>query len=111
MAPVTALEKVLRQANGGFTRDALGLVEMSEVSAAQALALRDAFDLDDAALSPDGGALARGHPLGAASAVSVVRLLRQWRAPAKPAATLRRRHAGRHRRARCGGPVREPLVS
>jgi len=25
-------------------------------------------------LSPDGGALARGHPLGAASAVSVVRL-------------------------------------
>jgi acetyl-CoA C-acetyltransferase len=74
MAPVTALEKVLRQANGGFTRAALGLVEMSEVSAAQALALRDAFDLDDDALSPDGGALARGHPLGAASAVSVVRL-------------------------------------
>ena len=71
-APVTALEKVL-QANGGFSRKHLDLVEMSETSAAQALALSDAFDLDDE-LSPDGGALARGHPLGAASAVSVVRL-------------------------------------
>jgi acetyl-CoA C-acetyltransferase len=71
-APVTALEKLL-QVNGGFSRKQLDLVEMSETSAAQALALRDAFDLDDQ-LSPDGGALARGHPLGAASAVSVVRL-------------------------------------
>ena len=32
--------------NGGFSRKHLGLVEMSETSAAQALALRDAFDLD-----------------------------------------------------------------
>ena len=39
-----------------------------------ALALRDAVDLGEDELSPDGGALARGHPLGAASAVSVVRL-------------------------------------
>jgi acetyl-CoA C-acetyltransferase len=74
LAPVTALKKLLAHANSGFTREQLGLVEMSEVSAAQALALRDAFDLDEEELSPDGGALARGHPLGAASAVSVVRL-------------------------------------
>jgi acetyl-CoA C-acetyltransferase len=93
MAPVTALERVLRQANSGFTRDALSLVEMSEVSAAQALALRDAFDLDEEMLSPDGGALARGHPLGAASAVSVVRLFtrmartRQGRRPRYGAVT------------------------
>jgi len=72
-APVAALEKLLQHVNGGFSRKHLGLVEMSETSAAQALALRDAFDLDDE-LSPDGGALARGHPLAASSAVSVVRL-------------------------------------
>jgi acetyl-CoA C-acetyltransferase len=71
-APVTALEKLL-QVNGGFSRKHLELIEMSETSAAQALALRDAFDLDDE-LNPDGGALTRGHSLGAASAVSVVRL-------------------------------------
>jgi acetyl-CoA C-acetyltransferase len=74
LAPVTALKKLLQQVNGGFDRDGLGLVEMSEISAAQALALRDALDLGEDELSPDGGALARGHPLGAASAVSVVRL-------------------------------------
>lgn len=85
-APVAALEKLL-QANGGFSRDRLGLVEMSETSAAQALALSDAFDLGEGELSPDGGALARGYPLGAASAVSVVRLftgmarVRQGRRP------------------------------
>jgi acetyl-CoA C-acetyltransferase len=72
-APVTALERVLR-VNGSFSRDKLGLVEVSETSAAQALALLDAFDLGEQELSPDGGALARGHALGAASAVSVVRL-------------------------------------
>ncbi len=72
-APVAALEKLLQHVNGGFSRKHLGLVEMSETSAAQALALRDAFDLEDE-LSPDGGALARGHPLAASSAVSVVRL-------------------------------------
>ena len=64
----------LMRSNGGFARDKLELVETSETSAAQALALRDAFDLGEHVLSPDGGALARGHALGAASAVSVVRL-------------------------------------
>jgi acetyl-CoA C-acetyltransferase len=80
-APVVALEKLLRT-NSGFTREQLALVEMSETSAAQALAVRDAFGLDEDELSPDGGALVRGYPLGAASAVSVVRLFtRLVRAP------------------------------
>jgi acetyl-CoA C-acetyltransferase len=80
-APVVALEKLLRT-NSGFTRDQLALVEMSETSAAQALAVRDAFGLDEHELSPDGGALVRGYPLGAASAVSLVRLFtRLVRAP------------------------------
>jgi acetyl-CoA C-acetyltransferase len=74
LAPVSALERVIAKANGAFSREQLGLVEMSETSAAQALALRHAFDLGANALNPDGGALARGHPLGAASAVSLVRL-------------------------------------
>ena len=71
-APVAALEKLMRT-NSGFSRDQLALVEMSETSAAQALAVRDAFGLEEDELSPDGGALVRGYPLGAASAVSVVR--------------------------------------
>ena len=47
---------------------------MSEASAAQVIALGRALDLDEDALNVDGGAVARGYPLGAASAVSVVRL-------------------------------------
>ena len=81
-APVDALEKLLRS-NSGFSRDKLALVEMSETSAAQALAVSDAFDLGEAELNVDGGALARGFPLGAAGAVSVVRLFtRLVRSPA-----------------------------
>src|SRR5262249_53097777 len=81
-APVAALEKLL---NGSDIRKELGLVEVSEASAAQALALRTAFTPDEAELNPDGGAAARGYPLGAASAVSLVRLFtRLVRAKVRP---------------------------
>ena len=70
-APVVALVKLL-QSYANCKALKLDLVEMSETSAAQALALSDVLEGD--ILSPDGGALARGHPLGAASAVSLVRL-------------------------------------
>ena len=95
--------------NSGFTRDQLALVEMSETSAAQALAVRDAFDLDEDELSPDGGALVRGYPLGAAGAVSVVRLFTRLMRRRAPQAALRRRHPGRHRRPRRGRAVRGGL--
>jgi acetyl-CoA C-acetyltransferase len=87
-APVAALEKLLKAANGSGRSD-LGLVEMAEASAAQALALRHAFALEDGAMNPDGGAVARGYPLGAASAVSVVRLFtRLVRAAVRPGLPL-----------------------
>jgi acetyl-CoA C-acetyltransferase len=83
-APVAALEKLLKASNGSLA-GRLGLVEVSEASAAQALALRNTFELDDGELNPDGGAIARGYPLGASSAVSVVRLFtRLVRAAIRP---------------------------
>ena len=88
VAPVAALEKLLRQANGGFSREQLGpgrdVRDLRRAGAGAARCLRSRRD----ELSPDGGALARGHPLGAASAVSVVRLFTAWRGPARPAATF-----------------------
>jgi acetyl-CoA C-acetyltransferase len=50
------------------------LIEMSESSAAQAIALSERLELDIDRINPDGGALVRGHPFGAAGAVLVVRL-------------------------------------
>ena len=83
-APVAALEKLLKASNGSLG-GRLGLVEVSEASAAQALALRNTFELDDGELNPDGGAIVRGYPLGASSAVSVVRLFtRLVRAAVRP---------------------------
>jgi acetyl-CoA C-acetyltransferase len=72
-APILAMQKLYKRLNG-FDRSAIGVVEMSENSAAQAIALLDALDLEEGALNPGGGAVVRGHPLGASGAVLVVRL-------------------------------------
>jgi acetyl-CoA C-acetyltransferase len=75
-AATTAIGAMRRLAAraGALDLSALDLVEMSERSAVEAIALRDTLGLAEDALNPDGGAIARGHPLGAASAVLVTRL-------------------------------------
>ncbi|MEU6696469.1 thiolase family protein [Pseudonocardia sp. NPDC046786] len=50
------------------------VVEFTEAFAGQVLACLDAGGLDERTVSPDGGALALGHPWGASGAVLVVRL-------------------------------------
>ncbi|MDX2287640.1 MAG: thiolase family protein [Hyphomicrobiaceae bacterium] len=73
LAPMAAVEKLYARANGFNTKD-LGVVELGESSAAQAIAFAQHFGIDPSLISPDGGEIARGHPLGAAGAVLVVRL-------------------------------------
>jgi acetyl-CoA C-acetyltransferase len=72
-APIEAMRKLYSRLNG-FKREDIGVFELSESSAAQEIALAELLDLDPAKINPDGGAIARGHPLGAAGAVLVVRL-------------------------------------
>ncbi|WP_028932796.1 thiolase family protein [Pseudonocardia spinosispora] len=50
------------------------IVEFNEAFAGQTLACLDAAGIDEHAVSPDGGAIALGHPWGASGAVLVVRL-------------------------------------
>jgi acetyl-CoA C-acetyltransferase len=50
------------------------VVEFTEAFAGQALACLDAVGIDERTVSPDGGAIALGHPWGASGAVLVVRL-------------------------------------
>ncbi len=71
-APILALQKVLRP--NGAAKPMPQVIEMSEASAAQALALTQALDLTDDAINPSGGAVVSGYPLGAAGAIGVVRL-------------------------------------
>lgn len=54
--------------------DAPDAVEFTEAFAGQVLACLDAAGLDEDRVSPDGGAIALGHPWGASGAVLVVRL-------------------------------------
>ena len=70
---IAALRR-LAERSPAFAQAAVPLIEMSESSATEAIALTKALGIADDALNPDGGAIARGHPLGAASAVLVVRL-------------------------------------
>ena len=72
-APIAAVQKLYGRLNG-FDRSGISVFEMSEASAVQAIALGRQLGLDEARINPDGGAVVRGHPLGASGAVLVTRL-------------------------------------
>lgn len=72
-APIAAIQKLYGRLNG-LDRTAISAFELSEASAVQAIALCRQLGLDDAIVNPDGGAVVRGHPLGASGAVLVARL-------------------------------------
>ncbi len=72
-APMEAMKKLYDRLNGFNPKD-IGVVELSETSAAQAIAFAAELGIDDDVLNPDGGAVVRGHPFAAAGAVLVVRL-------------------------------------
>ncbi|MDX2259171.1 MAG: thiolase family protein [Hyphomicrobiaceae bacterium] len=73
LAPMAAVEKLYGRAEGFNAKD-IAAVELGETSAAQAIAFAQHLGLDPELINPDGGEVARGHPLGAAGAVLVVRL-------------------------------------
>jgi acetyl-CoA C-acetyltransferase len=72
-APIEAMQK-LKARFDGYKPSDIGAIEMSESSAAQAIALIRSLEIDEDLVNPDGGAIARGHPFAAASSVLVTRL-------------------------------------
>jgi acetyl-CoA acyltransferase len=66
IGPVPATRKALARA--GLTLGDMGLVEINEAFAAQAMACLQELDLEEERINLDGGALAIGHPLGATGA-------------------------------------------
>ena len=68
IGPVEATRKALTRVGMNLTD--VGLIELNEAFAAQALAVLAALDIDpeDARLNPNGGAIALGHPLGCSGA-------------------------------------------
>jgi acetyl-CoA acyltransferase len=57
----------------------IGLIELNEAFAAQALAVIRELGLDSARINVNGGAIALGHPLGCTGAKLTVTLLSEMR--------------------------------
>jgi acetyl-CoA C-acetyltransferase len=73
IGPVPAVRKVLDRA--GRSLDEVGVIELNEAFAAQALAVIKELELDPEKVNPNGGAVALGHPIGATGAAITTKCL------------------------------------
>ena len=73
IGPVPAVKKVLKQT--GLMLNQIGLIELNEAFAVQALAVIRELDLDESIVNVQGGAIALGHPLGCTGAKLTATLL------------------------------------
>jgi acetyl-CoA acyltransferase len=75
IGPVSAVPRALKQA--GLSLDDIGLVELNEAFASQALAVIRELGLDEDIVNVNGGAIALGHPLGCTGAKLTATLLHE----------------------------------
>lgn len=75
LAPVAAVNCVLNKMSIGVNE--LQRIEIMEAFAAQTIACVRELDIDDAICNASGGALARGHPIGASGAILLTRLFNE----------------------------------
>ncbi len=75
IGPIYAIPKALKMA--GLTLDDIGLIELNEAFAAQALAVIRTLGLDPEKVNVNGGAIALGHPLGCTGAKLTATLLNE----------------------------------
>jgi acetyl-CoA acyltransferase len=77
VGPIYAIPKALKLA--GLTLEDIGLIELNEAFAAQALAVIRTLGLDPEKVNVSGGAIALGHPLGCTGAKLTATLLSEMR--------------------------------
>ena len=75
IGPVVAIPKALALA--GLKLDDIGVIELNEAFAVQALSVMRAAGLDPEKVNPNGGAIALGHPLGCTGAKLTATILRE----------------------------------
>ncbi|WJQ83792.1 thiolase family protein [Brevibacillus brevis] len=75
IGPVPATQKVLEKA--GLNLEDIGLIELNEAFAAQALSVIKCLELDTSKVNVNGGAIALGHPVGATGAKLTVTLMNE----------------------------------
>ena len=77
LGPIPATQKALKLAN--LKIKDIGLIELNEAFAAQALAVMQELKLDAAITNVNGGAIALGHPLGCSGARILTTLVHEMR--------------------------------
>jgi 3-oxoadipyl-CoA thiolase len=77
LGPVPATRKALDRA--GLTMQDIGLIELNEAFAVQALAVMQELDMPHEITNVNGGAVALGHPLGCSGARILTTLLHEMR--------------------------------
>lgn len=75
LGAIPAMQAALQM--GKVTTGSLRVVELMEAYAVQAIACAEALGLNPATVNPGGGALARGHPIGASGAILAVRMFHE----------------------------------
>ena len=75
--PVPATRKLLKRLN--LTLDDIGLVELNEAFAAQALGVMRRLGMDHEITNVNGGAIALGHPIGCSGARILTTLLHEMK--------------------------------
>lgn len=75
IGPVEAIPKAIKQA--GLKLEDIGIIELNEAFAAQALAVIREAGLDPSIVNVNGGAIALGHPLGCTGAKLTATILRE----------------------------------
>ena len=73
IGPVPAVRRALDKA--GVSLDDIGVIELNEAFAAQALAVIKELELDPDKVNPNGGAVALGHPIAATGAAITAKCL------------------------------------
>ena len=73
--PIPATKKALTKA--GLSLDDIDMIEINEAYASVVLAWAKELGVDMEKVNPQGGAIARGHPLGATGAVLMTRLVHE----------------------------------
>ncbi len=77
IGPVAAIPRALKQA--GMNLSDIGLIELNEAFAAQALGVIKGAELNADIINVNGGAVALGHPLGASGTYLFMKLLEEQR--------------------------------
>lgn len=77
IGPIAAIPKALKLA--GLNMSDIGVTELNEAFAAQALAVIRTLEMDDEKVNVNGGAVALGHPLGATGAKLTVQVIHEMK--------------------------------